>query len=273
MVNLIIGGGSFKGISYLGALEYLYKNNLLDNLENSYSTSVGSLICVFFCTGWKPYDIFKTLSSLNFKDFWDFNLTNIDKTYSVISDLLFIKVKEIYSSKEKSDITFKEFYDKYNINLNIYATSLKSRTNICFNKNTFPDLNVFTAVQASCSIPILFPPVIIDGEYFIDGCMKCVDGICYDILHNIENSEQKNYIIKGNYKQKNIDSFMSYLSEIINCTLHNYTELDTEYTINIKTEDKYNNQYNFGELDYSDKLIDHLHACEFNNVRTNITLF
>ena len=43
MVNLTIGGGNFKGISYLGTLEYLHQNNLVNKIDNFYGTSVGSI--------------------------------------------------------------------------------------------------------------------------------------------------------------------------------------------------------------------------------------
>ena len=48
MINLIIGGGSIKGIAYTGALEYLYTNNLLTKIKKFYGSSVGSIIGVFF---------------------------------------------------------------------------------------------------------------------------------------------------------------------------------------------------------------------------------
>ena len=252
MVNLIIGGGSFKGISYVGSLEYLYKNNLLTNLKKFFGSSVGSIIGILYCTGYKPVEILNILLSVNFKDFWDFNLNNIETKYSIITDTLFIKIKEIYSHKENSKITFKQFYNKYNIDLNIYATSLQLRQNICFNKDTYPDLEIFTAVQASSSIPFIFPPVKINGEYFIDGCMKCIDGVCSNIINNHENSI--NYIIKGDYKFKEINSLIDYFSEILNCTMQNECEINNDYTINISLNDKYNNKYNFNDINNSLKL-------------------
>jgi hypothetical protein len=252
MVNLIIGGGNIKGISYTGALEYLYSNNLLVEIKKFYGTSVGSIIGIFFCSGYKPIEILHILLSLNLNELWDFSIENIEKRYSLISNLLFIKMREVYSKKENDKITFKEFYEKYNIDLNIYATSLKSRKNICFNKDTYPDIEVFTAVQASSSIPIIFPPVIINDEYFIDGCVKCVDGVFSTILEN--NINDTNYIIKGDYKQKKINSLMDYVSEVVNCTLQNECEIDNEYTINIENSNKYNNKYNFNDIDYSSKI-------------------
>ena len=115
----------------------------------------------------------------------------------------FKKIKEVVEKKVNSNITFIEFYKKYNVKLNLFSTSLTQRKNICFNIETYPNLNVLKVLQASCSIPFIFPPVIINNEYYIDGCMKSLDGV------------QKNTIINDN----NIHfSFMNNLDsdEIIN---------------------------------------------------------
>lgn len=252
MVNLIIGGGNIKGIAYIGSLEYLYKNNLLVNLNKFYGTSVGSIIGIFYCTGYKPFEIFCILKNLNFDDYWDFKFENIEKRYSLVTELLFIEIKKIYSKKENEKITFKQFYDKYKIDINIYATSLKSRKTICFNKDTEPNLEIFTAVQASASIPFVFPPVIINNEFFIDGCMKCIDGVCNEIIET--NANDINYIIKANYESKEINSFMDYLAEVINCTLQNDTQIINDYTVDIKLPDKYDNKYNFNNTDANSKI-------------------
>ena len=252
MVNLTIGGGNFKGISYLGALEYLHQNNLVNKIDNFYGTSVGSIMGTFFLIGYTPFEIFKFILELNLEDFWDFNITNIENNYSLISDALFIKFKDLFSVKENVDITFYEFYKKTNINLNIFATSLKDRKNVCFNADTYPNLKIIKAVQASSSIPLIFPPVIINDEYFIDGCMKCIDGVCSKYVCCDDNIVH--FIIKGDYNTKKINSFFDYLSEVINSTLQNEELLETENTIKINIPKEYNNKFNFNNIKKSDKL-------------------
>jgi len=42
MNELFIGGGGFDGFTFLGSLEYIHKNNLLD-LKRFYGCSIGSL--------------------------------------------------------------------------------------------------------------------------------------------------------------------------------------------------------------------------------------
>lgn len=258
MVNLTIGGGNIKGLAYLGVLEYLYLNNLISNnekdnnyIKNFYGSSVGAIVGFGFIIGYSPMEFLNILIDINLEHYWDFDISNIEKKYSLISDIFFKKLKEIYSKKVDPDITFKQFHDKYNINLNIYATSLTRRKNICFNSTSYPDYKVITIIQASASIPIIFPPVIINNEYFIDGCMKCIDGVSNGIISNDNNIH---YVIKSNYCYYKIYSFTDYLIQTLNCTLQNDEFIETKYTICIKTDDNYKSKLNFNDIKTSDKL-------------------
>lgn len=251
MVNLTIGGGNFKGISYVGALEYLYQNNMIKNIENFYGSSVGTIIGIFYIIGYTPFEIFNILLNLNLQDYWDFSFNNLEYSFSLISDSFFKKIKKVFEKMENCDITFLEFYNKYNVKLNLFATSLTQRKNVCFNVETHPNTNVFKVLQASCSIPLIFSPVNINDEYYIDGCMKCIDGISKNIILNDENIH---FVIKGDCSVKKIGSFIEYISEVINCTLQNEENFNTEYTISIKTSKEYQNKYNFNDIKFNDKI-------------------
>jgi predicted patatin/cPLA2 family phospholipase len=228
MINLIIGGGGLKGICFLGALEYLHNNNLVNKINNFYGASIGSVIGILYYIGYSPMEIFIEILNLNLEECWDFNFDNIDKHYSLITGV------------------------KYNINLNIYATSLFKRKNICFNYNNYPDVEILTAMEASCSIPLIFPPVIINGEYFIDGCVKYIDGIVSDDVYM--NKNDINIIIKTYCKPKELTSYMNYITEVLNCFMQNEEEINTKHTLSIELSDDYRNKYNFNDLDNSCKL-------------------
>ena len=67
MNDLHIGGGGFSGIMFVGILEYLHENRLLD-IKNFHGTSIGSLIGILYISGMKPKDIIKkTGDSVHFK--------------------------------------------------------------------------------------------------------------------------------------------------------------------------------------------------------------
>ena len=97
MVNLTIGGGSVKGLAFTGALEYLFINDLVTNkiieeneinkIKNFYGSSVGAIIGILFLIGYTPFEILQILINLNLQDFWDLNIINIEKNFSLISDI------------------------------------------------------------------------------------------------------------------------------------------------------------------------------------------
>lgn len=250
MVNLIIGGGNFKGLAYLGAIEYLYKKQLLNKIDNFYGTSVGSMIGILFCAGINPYNILNILLKTNFEEYCNMNMSNLEKSYSLITHSLFDIIDNEFEKYNLKDITIKEYCKKFSININIYATSLKHRKKITFNKETFPDLKVIEAIKASCSIPILFPPIIINNEYYVDGCLKSIDGIFYDDI----NKKEVNYIIKSDYSNNEINNFMSYLSQVVNCLVDNNQSIDIDTTIKFKFDNELENKYNFNDVDNSLKL-------------------
>ena len=47
MNDLFIGGGGYGGVMFVGVLEYLHVNKLLD-IKNFYGTSIGSLLGIFY---------------------------------------------------------------------------------------------------------------------------------------------------------------------------------------------------------------------------------
>lgn len=268
MVNLTIGGGSFKGLSYIGALEYLYNNNLINKIDNFYGTSIGTIIGTLFIIGFKPFEILKVMLNLNLEECWDLNFEYINKTYSLLSDTFFIKIKDIFSTKENCNITFLEFYNKYNINLNFYACSLTKRKNICFSKIEYPNVKILTIIQASCSIPILFPPVKFNDDYLMDGCIKNIDGLCKEIL----NDNKINFIIKGDYSYNDIKNFQDYVISLINCSTQNEEEINTDYTIKVKSMEQYENKINFNDINYSNKIQLYYHGIQIakNKLENNI---
>ena len=250
MVNLTIGGGSYKGFAFLGALEYLSKNNLIDYIDNFHGCSAGAIVGILFLIGFKPIEIITMFSNLNFSELWDFDLNNIKTKYSLLGDKTFELFKNIFSYKENVNITISEFNKKYNTNINIYSFNIVKRELVNFNSNNFENLPVIIAVKASFAIPILFEPVIIENEYYVDGCAKMLSGV----LNQINDG----YIIKLNYENKYpIFSFSSYINSLFISILDsdvNFRE-NTINTINIETNEKFVGKNNFNDLTKNDIIL------------------
>lgn len=54
----------------------------------------------------------------------------------------------------------------------VIATDLNTGESVCFGKKGFDHVSIAQAVQASTALPGLYPPVEIDGHYYLDGALK-----------------------------------------------------------------------------------------------------
>jgi predicted acylesterase/phospholipase RssA len=81
----------------------------------------------------------------------------------------FKKIIRVKYPDINDSITFKEVSKKFGINLYISTTNIIRCENRIFSIDDTPDISVFTACEASMSIPLIFNPIAIDEEYYYDG--------------------------------------------------------------------------------------------------------
>jgi hypothetical protein len=174
MNDLFIGGGGFSGIAYIGILEYLHENKLLE-IKNFYGTSIGSLIGVLYISGIKPKDIIKKMINIDFSQVFEYNISNIINYHFLEENCLDNFLNVSLDSLEK-DITIKQFSEQFNVNINIFVTKLNTGEYINFNTIEYPDIKIKDAIKASMCVPFLFKPVIINEEEYVDGCCKNIYG-------------------------------------------------------------------------------------------------
>ena len=124
--GLCISGGSFKGISALGALFYMEEKEQLKNIKYYAGTSIGGIIITLLCCGIKPFEIFsyiyteKNLLNIflgvnNLIDYFSTNMEDIIKGIGLykIYDTFSYKIEEFILQKtgwEKIP-TLKELFD------------------------------------------------------------------------------------------------------------------------------------------------------------------
>lgn len=63
-------------------------------------------------------------------------------------------------------------FRRLNRKLFLVATDLDSGTSVAFGSHGHDHVPIATAIQASSALPGLFPPVEIDGHWFVDGALK-----------------------------------------------------------------------------------------------------
>ena len=173
MNELFIGGGGFDGFTFLGALEYIHKNELLD-LKTIYGCSIGAYISVMYSLFRNPTQILDFMLSLDPKEIAKIDIRNITKTYSILDSTV---LDALLEGLELSDeTTIYDVYKKTDVHINIYVTNVDKNEYQILSDTLTPDIKIKDALKASMSIPFLFPPVTINDETYIDGCCKNLYG-------------------------------------------------------------------------------------------------
>ena len=202
--GLCISGGSFKGISALGALFYMEEKEQLKNIKYYAGTSIGGIIITLLCCGIKPFEIFsyiyteKNLLNIflgvnNLIDYFSTNMEDIIKGIGLykIYDTFSYKIEEFILQKtgwEKIP-TLKELYEKTNKHLYLVTTKEDEYgqfSKVILSHLTTPNLSILRACEMTANIPLLFIKILEEKSHYIDGCFS--DDFPYESL--------KEFIIK-----------------------------------------------------------------------------
>ncbi len=215
--NLSIDSGGIYGYNYIGALKYLYEENLLNDLKNILGSSVGSIISLMICLKYNIHDIILLGENIDFGDFinQDNNLLDITnnlgydigkKLNKFIQSIIKIKCKKI-------NLTFKELYEFNNILFTVIGSNLSNNKPTYFNKIDFPDMNVWEAIRISCNIPLLFCPYKYKDNYYADGAMN---SCCTNYFNSDYNSLGLSISNPYNeFEDNNLNNFYDYIKILL----------------------------------------------------------
>lgn len=155
-IGIALSGGGVRGFAHIGALRAFEDVGIKPDIIAG--VSAGSIVASFYAAGMKADDIFGLLGHIDMSKFLQVDISK--------SGLL------------KLD-KFRKFLDKHlpvenieqlSIPTIIAATDIEQQHEMPFCSG-----NIAERVVASCSIPLVFKPVKVDGCY-------CVDG---GVLHNL----------------------------------------------------------------------------------------
>lgn len=176
--NLVFEGGGVKGIAYVGAMEVLEKEGILQNIKRVGGTSAGSINAVLFASGFSNQETHSELNKLNFNDFKD-------DSWGVLRDMNRLKneygwykgdnfrewIGDLLKNKVgSSNVTFKTLQEHTSRDLFVYATNLSTNFGEVYSPEHTPRMRVADAVRRSMSIPLFFRAVKDDrDDVFVDG--------------------------------------------------------------------------------------------------------
>jgi len=168
-VSLILSGGAAYGISHVGVIKFLEENNIKP--KEILGTSMGAIIGAFYAVGYDSKKIEEILSKIKIKELMKFKLISAKLDYKNIYSLF----KELFGEKLMSETI---------IDLKIATTNVDTGECRLFTKED--NIKIYDAVFCSMSIPGVFAPVEIEGNYYIDGGVSCNLPLEYAIKDNIK---------------------------------------------------------------------------------------
>lgn len=148
-VGIALSGGGARAAAHIGVLQALNENNIYPSCVTG--ASAGALIGALYCNGYSPKEILELAKSESF-----LKIFRIGFNTKGLTELT--KLKVFLERHIKED--FNELKTPLHIsvtNLNIGNYEIKSYGNLT------------EAIMASCAVPLLFKPVKINGDLYVDG--------------------------------------------------------------------------------------------------------
>jgi NTE family protein len=149
-IAVVLGAGASKGFAHVGVLKILELNKI--PIHMVVGTSVGSFVGSLYAFGYNPYELQTIAFALQKDDVADYT----------IPDNGFIK-----GEKLENFINNKVKYttiDKFKIPFYAVTTNIQTGEEMVFGRG-----NTGKAVRASCSIPGIFQPPVINDKMYVDG--------------------------------------------------------------------------------------------------------
>ena len=182
--TLCFSSGGLEGFSYIGAINELLKYNFIDmnNIKYLIGTSAGSIMAFILNIGYTPDEIVNYLKKqkcTNIDIDYDIELFFSDYGFSDGKTLLDIIVSFLYNRYKIKDINFIDLFNLTKKKLSIVSTNFNKNCEVIFSYETHPTMSVLTALYTSICIPLIFKPIKIDNDYYVDGALKN----CFPLNH------------------------------------------------------------------------------------------
>lgn len=205
--NLVFEGGGTKGAAYVGCMKVMNDLGLLHKVKRVAGTSAGSITAALLACGSGYEGLKEAIDHTDFSTFVD------DKGW-ILSDIYrlfwhygfhtadpFVAVLKKYIGKYGGDpeLTFAQLDQKIKNHpngrfkhLTVISSNLTRQKSQIFDHQRSPDLPIWKAVRASMSIPLIFEPFQIKGDYYVDGGLSWIFPIdVYDKTHLEKNGDEK----------------------------------------------------------------------------------
>lgn len=187
--NLVFEGGGTKGAAYVGCMNVMDDMGLLRPVKRVAGTSAGSITAALLACGSGSAGLASAIAETDFSSFvddkgWIFrDIYRLFRHYGLHTADPFVAVLKKYIKRYggDSELTFAQLDQKIADNpdgpfkhLTVVASNLTRQRAQVFDAKRSPNLPIWKAVRASMSIPVIFEPFKINGDFHVDGGLSWI---------------------------------------------------------------------------------------------------
>lgn len=152
-LGVALGGGGARGFAHAGVLKAMKESGRCPDIYSG--VSAGSVAAVMLAAGVDPDDIHKRFIGRKFTSMTSLAIREGGGGLFSLSPFRKFIEKNVAPYKRLEDLP---------VPVKIGVTDIVSGEAVCIDRG-----DIASAVIASCSIPVLFKPVTIDGHHYVDG--------------------------------------------------------------------------------------------------------
>jgi Predicted esterase of the alpha-beta hydrolase superfamily len=149
-LGLALSGGGAKGFAHCGALKAMEEFDIHPDVISG--TSAGAIVGALYAAGNSPVEICKMFMGKDFSTFTKFSIPKAG--FFDHTPFMGFLDKHLHVKK----------FEELKIPLFVVASDLDHGKSVAFSEG-----ELGPALLASCSVPIIFNPVVIDGVHYVDG--------------------------------------------------------------------------------------------------------
>ena len=224
---IVLSGGGAMFYQMLGIFNELFINKIInmDSITHLYGCSAGAILSVMLALNYdykilKDYFIDRPWHKLIKTDI--FQVFSSFTTCGIVNKDIIIKAYDpLFKGKDMdiNSINLKDFYDKTNKEVHIYATNITDGEIVDFSYITHPEWKLIDVLQASICLPTIVVPVIKDNKCYIDGGMinNCPSEYALKQFDNNEiiGIKTESSVENENEPELNFDNIINFLSYIV----------------------------------------------------------
>lgn len=216
--TLCLAGGGIKVLPYIGILKILSQKELLNfnMIRKIIGVSSGSIIALMLSIGYTVeeiefffinFDLSKVIPETNSSELiFNYGMEDSSKLNNVLKTL-FIK------KNLKLNYSFLDLYNDTKKELIVSVSNLTKKKVEYWSYCTKPDMPIIQSIMISSCFPLVFKPIKINNNYYLDG------GILDNFPIQLGDPKETLGLITVSSKQNNFENFFDYFSQIINLSI------------------------------------------------------